>query len=306
MCHRGWVGQDCGTLDVLPLPAPTTQGEPPGISYGTLASASAVGLASWGGSLLSDPANSSRYHLFASEISLGCGLDAWYRNSVIVHATATSPLGPFIRQANAVILPAFAHEPTVVALPNGGGFVMYKIGCADGAVTGSNGTSLRGPCTGCRNGSTELAGVHCATPDQSYERACQDVLHATSLDGPWTRYNLSGFGVGRWDWAHLNLGLESHAPVILNDGSVRTFTRAIRAPLPAPLSSIWLVGADRWDGTYHALSSSAPAFMQSAEDSFMWQDPRGNFHALFHNYKPAPVGGHGQSCLLSFPRHQVV
>jgi hypothetical protein len=28
---------------------------------------------------------------------------------------------------------------------------------------------------------------------------------------------------------------------------------------------------------------------------FQWQDPRGNFHALFHNYKPAPVGGHGES-----------
>ena len=266
MCHRGWIGQDCGTLDVLPLPLPITKRAPPGVSYGTLASPFTSGLASWGGSLLQDPTNSSRYHLFAAEISQGCGLDAWYRNSVIVHATASSPLGPFIRQAE--VLPAFSHEPTVVALPHGG-FVMYKIGCADRALTGSNGTSLRGLCTGCHNGSTEVAGAHCSAPDQSYERACQDVLHADSLDGPWTRSNLSGFAAGRWDWERLNLGLESHAPVILNNGSILTFTRAIKAPQPAPLSSIWLVGADSWNGTYRSLSGSASTFTRSAEDSFM-------------------------------------
>ena len=38
----------------------------------------------------------------------------------------------------------------------------------------------------------------CPPPDQSYERTCQDVLHASSLDGPWkrTKLNLSG-----WDWS---------------------------------------------------------------------------------------------------------
>ena len=45
---------------------------------------------------------------FAAEMSLGCGLDAWYRNSVIVHATARSPMGPFQRKSE--LLPAFSHE----------------------------------------------------------------------------------------------------------------------------------------------------------------------------------------------------
>ena len=42
-------------------------------------------------------------------------MDSWYRNSVIVHATATTPMGPFQRKEQ--LLPAFAHEPVVVALP---------------------------------------------------------------------------------------------------------------------------------------------------------------------------------------------
>ena len=135
----------------------------------------------------------------------------------------------------------FAHEPTVVALQDsqGGGYVIYKIGCADGAATGSNGTRLHGVCTNCRNGST--IGERCPAPDQSYERQCQDALHSHSLDGPWQRVNLSGFGTTQWDWEHLNLGLESHAPVILANGSVLTFTRSHNAPQPAPGDAIWLV-----------------------------------------------------------------
>eukprot|EP01052_Picozoa_sp_SAG31_P022667 SAG31_NODE_1815_length_7210_cov_7.167628_2_plen_141_part_00 len=120
------------------------------------------------------------------------------------------------------------------------GYVLYKIGCADDAITGSNGTTLVGRCNGCHNGSTEVAGVHCPPPDQYYERACQDALYAESLDGPWTRQNLSGFyakpeareggkGSDAWDWLHLNLGLESHAPTQMADGTLVTFTRAYGA-----------------------------------------------------------------------------
>ena len=301
MCYKGWVSQDCGLLDVLPVPAPAAA-RPPAVSYGTLASANATGVAAWGGSLLRDPHQPRPFHLYAAEISLGCGLDSWSRNSVIVHATAASPMGPFIRQQQ--ILPAFAHEPRVVQLPEseGGGYVLYKIGCADGALTGSNGTSLRGPCTNCHNGST--IGEHCTAPDAVYERACQDVLHADSLDGPWRRVNLTGFGQGQWDWARLNLGLESHSPIVHANGSILTLTRAYHAPSPAPLSSIWLVTADRWNGTYRSaadilpgMEKGGPVFpQQSLEDSFMWVDPRGFYHALFHTWPGAPaVGGHAYS-----------
>ena len=63
MCYKGWVGQECGMLDVLPVPAP--HAGPPGVSYGTLASHNTTGLATWGGSLIKDPDSPSLYHLFA-------------------------------------------------------------------------------------------------------------------------------------------------------------------------------------------------------------------------------------------------
>ena len=98
-----------------------------------------------------------------------------------------------------------SHEPVVVALPAGEGYLLYKVGCADNATIGSNG-KFTGLCTGCANGTT--AGP-CPAPNQVYLSTCQDVLFASALHGPWTRRNLSGFEPSSWDWLHLNSGLET-------------------------------------------------------------------------------------------------
>ena len=243
VCHAGWVGETCGVLDLLPVKDPLATAPDGPRAYGTPPTQGGGGLASWGGSVVQDPGKPGLYHLFAAEMSLGCGLHAWFRNSLIRHATASSPRGPFAAQE--VVLPAFSHEPVVVALPAGAGFLLYKIGCADNATVGSN-SKFTGPCTGCANGTT--AGL-CPAPDQAYLSTCQDVLFASTLSGPWTRRNLSGFEPSSWDWLHLNSGLESHAPVIMPNGSVLTFTRSYHDPRPAPVSSVWLVSADSWNGT---------------------------------------------------------
>ena len=254
------------------------------LGYGTLPTASAVGLSSWGGSIVRDP-HDGRHHLFAAEITGGCGLSAWARNSAIIHATSSSgPGGPYTRKEE--VLPFFAHEPTVVALPGGGGYVMYKIGCADGAVTGSNHTSppTPGACSACNNGTTTGG---CPPVDPSYERTCQEALHADSLDGPWTRHNLTlGFPV----WGNQNLGLESVGPVVLDNGTVLTFTRAWHSP--GGMSSISLVRADRWNGTYEVVNGSMG---WTLEDSFMFRDKSGFFHALFHAFSRDAVGAHAFS-----------
>jgi hypothetical protein len=230
--------------------------------------------------------------MYAAEMGLQCGLNAWYRNSVIVHATSTTAEGPYERKEE--LLTYFAHEPVVVTLPEsvGGGYVLYKIGCADKAKTGSNGTKLDGPCTGCHNGST--SGL-CPGADQSYERACQDVLFSPSLDGPWTRRKLDGFGT-EWNWRDVTLGLESQAPVVLDNGTILTFTRSWGTPAPLPNSAIWLVRADSWNSTYALVPGvSQPVFGGQYEDTFMWIDGRGFFHGLFHSWKDPDVGAHAFS-----------
>ena len=285
-CNPGWTGNTCGRLDLMPMASDA----PP--AYGTLPTTRSTGLATWGGSIVRDPEDADRWHLYASEISHGCGLDAWGRNSVIIHATASSPMGPYVRKSE--LLPYFAHEPTVVELPAavGGGYVLYKIGCADGAVTGSNGTGLVGACTDCSNGTT-LPKAHCPGTDQSYERACQDVLHALHPDGPWKRVNLS---MPRWDWVNVNLGLESHAPVVFENGTVLTLTRSWGTPPPYPNSALWLIRANSWDGEYSKVPSVPQPFLPvTMEDSFMWRDVSGHFHALFHAWAPIDVGAHAFS-----------
>lgn len=285
-CYPGWKGADCGILDLKPL---QTQDGKPIPAYGTEPSAESAGVAAWGASIVKDPAT-GLYHMFAAEMGLQCGLNSWFRNSIIVHATSATAEGPYRRKEE--LLTYFAHEPVVVTLPDNAGFVLYKIGCADHAKTGSNGTWLHGPCTGCHNGST--SGL-CPPADQSYERACQDVLFAPSLDGPWIRHDLAGFG-SEWNWRDLTLGLESHAPVVLDNGTILTFTRSWGTPTPLPNSAIWLVRADSWNGTYALVPDvPQPVFGGQYEDTFMWRDGRGNFHGLFHSWKDPDVGAHAFS-----------
>ena len=91
-----------------------------------------------------------------------------------VFKPAASDTVPLLPQ----VLGAFSHEPVVLTLPKGQGFVLYKIGCADNATTGSNGTfhnrpgdkKLIGRCVGCKNGVTNQS-VFCPHPDQVYECA---------------------------------------------------------------------------------------------------------------------------------------
>ena len=67
---------------------------------------------------------------------------------------------------------------------------------------------------------------------------------APSLNGPWVRQNLSGFAFPEWPWRDVNLGLESHAPILLANGSVLTFTRSAYAPHPDPPCAIFTVASD--------------------------------------------------------------
>ena len=55
------------------------------------------------------------------------------------------------------------------------------------------------------------------------------------------------------------------------------------------------LAADAWNGTYRSLGQ---AFRENTEDTFMWRDPRGRLHALFHDMQPTTtrhVGGHAFS-----------
>ena len=54
-----------------------------------------------------------------------CGMSTWSTNSVIRHAVANSPEGPF--EPKEIVMSAFAHNPTAVKAPDGN-YLIYHIG----------------------------------------------------------------------------------------------------------------------------------------------------------------------------------
>ena len=64
-----------------------------------------------------------------------CPLATWKLNSAIVHATATSAIGPY--RFHDEVMPHFAHNPHIQVIPNTRPpvFVLYHIGCGAGGAT---------------------------------------------------------------------------------------------------------------------------------------------------------------------------
>ena len=106
VCDPAWEGAACDRLAVLP-----TDRDEPAAAYG--GDAQPLNVSSWGGNILEG--DDGTWHLWVSEFAEGCGLCAWLNNSRVVHATATSPQGPFKRQG--VSLGIFSHNVMPLRAP---------------------------------------------------------------------------------------------------------------------------------------------------------------------------------------------
>ena len=106
VCDPGWVGTDCGELDLRPA------------SRGTGYNRTLEGTSSWGGTVVRDTENATLWHLFVSEFTGGCGLDYWAPMSRIVRAESTTgPAGPFTFAAE--VVSTFSTNPAVATSPDG-------------------------------------------------------------------------------------------------------------------------------------------------------------------------------------------
>jgi hypothetical protein len=109
VCFVGWQGADCHTLQLQPAARPSAQ------AYCHFNDST------WGATVLHEQGT---YHMWFSEMSNNCSLHMYGSVSRVVHATASSPEGPFVRQS--VALPVFAHNPQVVRA--NGSFLLFHIG----------------------------------------------------------------------------------------------------------------------------------------------------------------------------------
>ena len=100
ICDSGWRGEKCEELDLLPVDSMTP-------AYG------GNGTTSWGGSVVKS--SNGSFHMFVAEMANSCGLNTWVTNSIIVHAVASAPEGPY--QKREVVMPPFAHNPTALQAP---------------------------------------------------------------------------------------------------------------------------------------------------------------------------------------------
>ena len=283
-CAAAWTGDTCGVLNLHPA-RPS-----PGAGYDEANSSS------WGGSIVADPDDGGKWHMFVSRMEGHCGLNAWQQNSQIIRAEASDPGGPYTNVET--ILPHFAHGPSVRRLPDGS-YIMMHLGCGRPFV----------PFTaGCTNG---------WTPGKQQQQQQQQQQHADADPAPLcNQFNVSVMTApkptGPWS---------ASTQVFLSDGAAAPAAaswfvpsgRQFSNPAPHVLANGSLLCAFRADarsggehvsvalaagplGPYVDRRPHAAVASHSGEDPYLWQDERGHWHMLMHNMGGSGgVGSHAYS-----------
>jgi hypothetical protein len=254
VCDTGWGGTSCSALTVVPGPrALGYHNETPGVG------------ASWGANAIFVD---GLWHAFVAEMTHNCTLNAYGSNSQIIHATAPSLDVPFVKAGVAVA--PFAHNPTVRALPEGAGFLLYMIG-------GSSSVQKN-----CGSNSTRRAAND---PGTSVA-----VAFSTSVWGPWGTPQPLQYA--NWNGSTLlDCGFTNPSPTILANGSVLLAFQAGYCHSVIPGVGEEMLGvaiAPSWDAVYTLVKKEpilpVPGFWcvaGLAEDPFLWQTRRG-FALLAH------------------------
>ena len=240
-------------------------------------------LRSWGGgTLLVDGV----YHLYASAFINGCGLDAWTTNSVAIHATSSSALGPFSFADRA--LPFYHHNVQPLRAPDGT-FLIFAIGMvpdpapARCGAGGGSGAPPRAP------------------PPLGHGFESTEVWSAAAADGPWSPVEVAGSVNGRNIMNSTNPSPFFHPSgngtiVVMGHGGTHEFHVSV---------------APSWRGPYSApravFNTSVGGY--TGEDPFLWYDAAipndeggvGAWRCLYHMYNVSDtrhqfrLGGYAQS-----------
>lgn len=237
---------------------------------------------SWGGSVLQDE-TTGVWHMWASEITEHCGINAWTFNSRIVHATSPTPLGHFQRDGE--LSGVFSHEPTAVRDPT----------TKEWAVFFTSAIPSNRPVCNCSDGSSSAS---CEALPKYGKQGPTFVTWASSPTGPWSPpLELLSEGAREGD---TNL-----APYIFPNGSLVGIWRT--HPGVSPGSIPHLVTAGHWKNASSYSWSPDPILPLQLpedvglEDPHLYRDARGGFHALFHAFSlnsstaAGDYGGHAFS-----------
>ena len=245
VCDAGFRGESCGILDLVPGRT----------DYGYHNLSEGVG-ASWGGNSVYF---NGEWHAFIAEMTQNCTLNDWGSNSAIIHAVSTeSALGPFKKVG--IVFPPFAHNPTVRALPDGTGFVIYMI---SGETTPHNcSTNYMGTKTKSNNNHKPKE------PNSNIKVAFSTDLYTWSMPTyvEFTNWNDS-----------ILCGFTNPSVSFFANGSLlMAFTAGLCKPVTGVEETIGVAYADSWMSP-HQLIKPNPIYNYSklciagfAEDPFIW------------------------------------
>jgi len=266
ICDPQWTGGYCQLLNLKPAPSKSNGFRERNTS-------------SWGGSVVQVGTD---YHMFVSRMSGGCGLDCWQGNSEIAHAVSPDPLGPFTFQE--VILPFFAHGPTIHQLSDGT-FLLLHLGCS----SPGHPVPDHPPCTCPWNNGTSPATERNIL--KSAPMACgSDYISlnsAMSVTGPWTTTEQKN-PKASWATGTTNPGLFISA----NNSIIMAYRGNI--PVDSANERLGVAYASSWKADF-VDPRSVPIFAHGGEDPYIYQDKRGNFHIIYHDMDGADKGAHGYS-----------
>ncbi|KAF1957179.1 hypothetical protein CC80DRAFT_444685, partial [Byssothecium circinans] len=124
-CDPGWIGEDCGHLDLRPATRYT------GYNHTNITAADPYregrGNSSWGAHILHDRNDPSLFHLITSQFAHGCGLSAWKPFSTVIRAESrTGPQGPYFWAQE--IYSEWYHNPATVWSEADQLWLLYTIG----------------------------------------------------------------------------------------------------------------------------------------------------------------------------------
>lgn len=246
-CFRPWSGQNCSALQILP--SPPIQG------YGM-----APNLTSWGGNIVY---YGGKYHLYVAEMANGCSLNTWGQNSQCVHATADHPTGPFLRQSIAVGI--WCHNPQIMMQSNGTGTSFYLFHIGDGSGGNPKNCSTESDMPMLDRHSQQLHSAPAATAftGKVNVKAGGSTLHAASSpDGPF---------LPTVPLPNCN----NPSPMLHPNGT--WFLLCDSTTLHSAPSAL---GPWTQLGQVNARGGVAGTY----EDAFLFLDPRGHWHVIFHVY----------------------
>jgi len=269
-CDPQWNGDSCQLLNLKPARV----GQQNGFQE--------KNTASWGGSVVKV---GDQYHMMVARMADGCGLNCWEGNSEIAHAVSADPLGPFVFQE--IVLPYFAHGPTIHQTPDGT-FVLFHLGCS----TPGHPIPDHAPCKCPWNNGTSPPATVAEKRAFQQTKCGSDIIwlnSATSITGPWTSIGRRNPAGASWASGTTNPGL-----FFYSNSSQAIMAYRGNAVADSSNEYLGIAVASSWKTEFQNIGSG-PIVTHIGEDPYIYADKRGNFHIVYHDMQGSDLGGHAFS-----------